>query len=100
MEEKSIQTRAWNSLIKGLFLIALLFLLLVLLLPDNIFFISSFYFIGAIVLITWMVYLAKAIPRCNNCGYGVFSIFEINNVPVIVKSIVGKHCSNCGATLK
>jgi len=100
MEEKSIKRRAYFSLFKGLFLVVILYLSLAIILPDVIFSISRFYVIGALALIIWMVYLTKAIPRCHKCGYGVFSIFEIKRVPIIVKSIVGKHCSNCGAVLK
>lgn len=44
----------------------------------------------------FMYVLTRFIPRCRNCGYGLFSVLEIGRVPVVVKSWVGHRCSGCG----
>jgi hypothetical protein len=52
--------------------------------------------IPVIALFVWMYVLTKFIPRCPNCGLGLFSIIEIGRVPVVLKSWVGNQCPGCG----
>jgi len=53
-----------------------------------------------LVTITSIAIYRHFAPRCPKCNYGVYSVVEIGNYPIIVKSWVGKRCFHCGAQFK
>jgi ribosomal protein S27AE len=100
MSDASIKKSAYFTLYGGLIIMLILALFLSVILPEEIYSTPRFIIVGIVTLITWLTYLAKVIPRCHKCGYGVFSVLEIKGVPIFAKTTVSKHCSNCGAILE
>jgi len=96
----TLRTRAYTVLYGGLIGLVLFAFVLGHMLPPQIMGMPKLPVMGVIVLVSWFVFLTKAMPRCSRCGMGVLSLVEVGRVPVIVKSWVGSHCSRCGAGLE
>lgn len=77
----------------GIFLVLLFFIYA---LPNKVFGIPSSLIVFVMGATLWLYVVIRLIPRCPNCGLGLFSVVEIGRVPVIVKSWVGKNCYGCG----
>ena len=99
-EIKQLRVKAYTVLFSGLFGLLLFLLLLNEFLPPELFGVPKFHVIGLVMVVSWLIYITKAIPRCPKCGMGLFSVLEIRHVPVIVKSWIGPRCSGCGANLQ
>ena len=90
---KSRATIALYGSLLVLFLVMLLFLALI---PDEILGISKNFIMVSTLVIGWFFILLKVLPRCPNCGMGVYSLIEYKRVPIFVKSWISKRCSGCG----
>jgi hypothetical protein len=93
---ETIKSRAYSLMYGSLLALFVFASMLNFVLPPIFLGIPKFVFIAIVVGIIWLVVLAKFLPRCPQCGLGVFSYFEIAKIPVIVRSWVGSNCSRCG----
>ena len=97
MEIHSIKSKAYSSLYLGMLGIFFLIVLIDSILPVEFMGISKFAMVVTFGGVAWVVFAIKVLPRCPECGKGVFTVLELGKVPVILKSWVGSQCSNCGA---
>jgi hypothetical protein len=60
----------------------------------------KFISLASLLIISWLLYLKYAIPRCSKCGYSVFSVLEVKGFPIITKMKLNDgKCSWCGEKL-
>ena len=97
---QQLRAKAYGVVYIGLFSLLAVSGTLYELLPSSVGGLPKGAVIAGIALPIWLLLLIKMVPRCPNCGMGLFSILEISRVPIIVRSWVGDSCSGCGATLK
>ncbi len=77
----------------------IIIVVLINILPKTLFGLPAGFFIILVVGGSWFFFITKKIRRCEICGYGLFSIIEIRNIPIILRSWVASHCSGCGKRL-
>jgi len=102
MEEnlKELRKKAYSVVYGSLFALFIIAFLLNIALPQVVLGLPKSVMIFGVIVIFWYAILVKAVPRCPNCGMGLFSIIEVGRLPIFLKSWVGKECSRCGAPLK
>lgn len=95
MKYCDLKLRAYSILIGGFFAWFMIAGVANEQLPQTVGAIPKFGVLALLIGIPWLAFLTKAIPRCANCGLGVFSVWEVKRIPILVKSWVGKRCIRC-----
>jgi len=83
-----------------MFIMFIVLVVLINILPKTLFGLPAGFFIILAVGSGWLYVITKMIPKCPKCGYGLFSVIEVRNIPIIVRSWVASHCSGCGDRLE
>lgn len=95
-----LKTKAYTIVYGGLFAIFVAVIVLSSILPLTILGTPKVLLLFVLAVIVWYALLIKAVPKCQNCGMGFFSLIEIGSFPVVIRPWVGNTCSSCGAPLK
>jgi hypothetical protein len=97
---KELRNKAYSVAYGGLFALFVITFVSSMVLPQEILGLPKSLVLFVVAVVIWYALLVKAMPRCPNCGMGLFSIIEIGRFPVVLRSWVGDTCSKCGAPLK